>query len=464
MGDALYLGAGPRPGEWVWAKSQTAVLVLGPPRSGKTTGIVVPNVLSAPGPVVSTSTKPDVLEATLGHRSQRGRCWLYDPTGTVPTPAGASQLRWSPIPAAREWDRARATARQMVGAGRAAEGLGDARFWAGRAATLLGPLLHAAALEEAPIDLLLRWVDRRELAPASVALEGAGATLAADALAGVAESDRRELSAAFSTAEEALGAYRSEAALTTARSANFEPVDFIDSADTVYVCATSEDQELCAPLVVGLISEIRAAAYARAAGRPRGAGGPSSPEGLSRRPAATVVLALDEAANIAPLPDLPAMVSQGGGQGVLTLACLQDLSQARARWGPAGDGFLSLFGTKLVLPGIGEPRTLEAISSLCGDIEVPVRSATRTGPWWRRPGSSTSVTWSTRRQRRLPVAAVSEGSPGQALCLEGGEPPARVGLTPWFAVSPWRDLGPVPERRPGRAPLTLEKGGTGLQR
>ena len=35
-------------------------------------------------------------------------------------------------------------------------------------------------------------------------------------------------------------------------------------------------------------------------------------------------------------------------------ACLQDLSQTRARWtGVAADGLFSLFGTKVLLPGLG---------------------------------------------------------------------------------------------------------------
>ena len=68
------------------------------------------------------------------------------------------------------------------------------------------------------------------------------------------------------------------------------------------------------------------------------------------------------------------MVSEGGSQGLLTLACLQDLSQARQRWGRAADGFLSLFGTKLVLPGIGDLDTLELVSRLGGEVDVPARS------------------------------------------------------------------------------------------
>jgi type IV secretory pathway TraG/TraD family ATPase VirD4 len=50
------------------------MLVLGPPRSRKTSTLVVPNVLAAPGPVLVTSTKADVLQAVLASRSQLGRC------------------------------------------------------------------------------------------------------------------------------------------------------------------------------------------------------------------------------------------------------------------------------------------------------------------------------------------------------------------------------------------------------
>jgi type IV secretory pathway TraG/TraD family ATPase VirD4 len=147
-----------------------------------------------------------------------------------------------------------------------------------------------------------------------------------------------------------------------------------------------------------------------------------------------LTLVLDELANIAPLPDLPAMVSEGGSQGLLTVACLQDLSQARLRWGAAADGFLSLFGTKVVLPGIADLSTLELISRLGGEIDVPARSVS-TNPWhW---GAAT-VTWATQRQRRLPVEAVSQQPAATALVLSGRRPPERVVLPPWWAISAFR--------------------------
>ncbi|MDA8286273.1 MAG: type IV secretory system conjugative DNA transfer family protein, partial [Actinomycetota bacterium] len=104
-GGRLYVGASPG-GGLALGQPQQSVLVLGPPRSGKTTALVVPNVLAAPGPVVATSTKPDVITWTRAERASLGRCWLLDPTGTVPLPPGVEQLRWSPVAAAARWDGA----------------------------------------------------------------------------------------------------------------------------------------------------------------------------------------------------------------------------------------------------------------------------------------------------------------------------------------------------------------------
>jgi type IV secretory pathway TraG/TraD family ATPase VirD4 len=154
-----------------------------------------------------------------------------------------------------------------------------------------------------------------------------------------------------------------------------------------------------------------------------------------------VLLALDEVANIAPLPDLPAIVAEGGSQGLAVLACLQDLSQARTRWGEAGQGFLSLFGVKVILPGIGDLRTLELVSQLGGHIDVPVQSRSR-----GRGGRS--VTTSTRRQRYLPVDAVAHLPAGTAIVLEGARPPAWLRLTPWYATAAFAAHEPQPQPRP----------------
>ena len=142
----------------------------------------------------------------------------------------------------------------------------------------------------------------------------------------------------------------------------------------------------------------------------------------------------------------------------MTLACLQDLSQARGRWGQAAEGFFSLFGTKVVLAGIGDIKTLEAVSHLCGQVDVPVRSVSSTAWWSGRPSAST--TWSWRRQPRLPLDQARSLPAGSALVLAGARPPRLARLTPWWAYLPFAEARPAPALtpRPLERPALLRRG------
>ena len=285
---------------------------------------------------------------------------------------------------------------------------------------------------------VLRWIDRHNGAPALEILasrngEDAPAT---DLLAGIVATDSREQSGIWSTASGVLAAYRTEGALASTRAEPLDMQAFCSGPNTLYVCATGRRQRQFAPLVVAIIGDVRDAAYAR------------SRDGHDGPP---TLFALDEVANIAPIPDLPAMVSEGAGQGLLTLACLQDLSQARSRWGPAADGFLSLFGTTVVLRGIADTSTLRDISALAGDHEWPRR---RSADRW------TAGAASVPRRRSAPrIGCASRWTPWPTARpgRRSYSGPTRrctdVALTPAHARSPWREVLP-PARQlasPGRA-------------
>lgn len=345
----------------------------------------------------------------------------------------------------------------MVGAARPGGAWGEAGHWSERSEALLAPLLHAAALQGSDMRLVLRWVLRHEADQAAATLTGCGAEIAADVLAGIVATDGREQSGIWSTTAGVLAAYRSDTALDAAEAPNFDPRSLHASNDTVYICAPARYQSIAAPIIVAFLEQVRAGAYESAArwafSPAAGAGaaeprlepaGAMTPAPLPARRPPPVVLVLDEVANIAPLPDLPAMVSEGGGQGVLTIACLQDLSQARQRWGRAADGFLSLFGTKVILPGIADLATLELVSRLGGEEDVPLRSVSRS-PWWSGRASQ-SETWSHHRQRRLPLDAINQLPSGRALVLSGAQAPLTVVLSPWWCTAPF---APVPDARPG---------------
>jgi len=425
----IYLGAGAD--GWAHAGPERSTLVLGPSRSGKTTSVVIPNVLAAPGAVVSTSTKSDVLDATASARGRHGWTLLYDPSGTVRAPPSVQRVGWSPVNGSDRWEVALTTADTMVrtaNGSRTVAGAAPADHWSERAVAVLAPLLHAAALDQRPMATVVRWVDRHDGTDALRVLadrngDGGDGGPPADLLAGILTTDHREQSGIWSTASGALAAYRSAAALASTEPPFLDADGFCDGANTLYVCATGRAQQLLAPLVVGVLGDVRDATYRRAA-----AGRRTPP----------VLLALDEVANISPIPDLPQMVTEGAGQGLLSLACLQDLSQARARWGTLGGAFLSLFGTTVVLGGIADLPTLEALSSLAGDMEVPTRTvATSMGPDRKmRPSTSVSTTF----RRRLTVDDIARGADGAALAVDARNRMGWIRLTPAHHCSPWREL------------------------
>ena len=420
----VYLGRD-REGRSRFSAPEQAVLLLGPPRSGKTSGVIVPSLLAHTGPAVSTSTKPDVLQATAGARSGLGDVWEFSPCVTGRSP-GVRSLRWSPVRASSSWDGALMMARAMVTGSRVGCGATDSTHWGKRAAALLAAALHAAALDGRDIEVVCDWVARHELDAAGAVLQRAGARSACGLLIGLQNTEARERSSICSAAMDALDAYAGDAALAAARDPNFDAAAFVRSDDTVYIHAPGEDQALAAPLICGLLSEIRRATYA------------AFRDGeLDAR----VLWALDEAANIAPLDELPAVASEGAGQGLRLVASFQDLSQARGRWGAAAEGFLTLFGAKLVLPGIADTTTLEAISVALGEYDRRMVSTSRhPNPQasWLTPMVHGSTT-STQRQRVLSPGEIANIPAGRALALDGLHW-GLVEVTPAYRCEPWRSL------------------------
>jgi type IV secretory pathway TraG/TraD family ATPase VirD4 len=427
LGGGAFLGLAPG-GSWITAEPEHAVMVLGPPRSGKTSSVVIPALLAAPGAAISTTTKPDVLRATWRSRSELGQVWLFDPSGErEQLPRQIRRLSWSPISAASSWDDALAMARAMAACTSVGRGTTNEQHWRERASALLAPLLYAANLSTRPISTVLRWVLRQDLVPARATLQDHDAAVADDVLEGIEKTDARERSSIFSATAGVLAAYNADATRRAAAMPNFDAGRFVTSSETIFITAPAHKQALCAPLVVGLLEEIRHATYRRAA---------------SGQVFPPLFLCLDEVANIAPIHDLPALVSEAGGQGMHVMTCLQDLSQARERWGDAAaEGLLSLFQTKLILSGIADSRTLEAVSLVLGEYDRQLVSHTlgrsRQDGLLPPPGtSSESVTYHTQRERTLPPGDVAKLPPGRGLLLRGTSW-GLVRLTPCFKTEPW---------------------------
>ena len=114
----------------------------------------------------------------------------------------------------------------------------------------------------------------------------------------------------------------------------------------------------------------------------------TSPDGRLERP---LLLALDEVANIAPIRSLPRLLSEGIQQGIVPVLGVQDMSQARARWGEHETATMwSTPALRLVLAGVADPYTAQLVSEACGEQLV----------WRAQIGENTSTAHQTEHYGR----------------------------------------------------------------
>jgi type IV secretory pathway TraG/TraD family ATPase VirD4 len=343
---------------------------------------------------------------------REGATLLFDPSGTVSAPSNVHRIGYSPIRQSLSWDGAVLATRSLIDVARRGRVDHSDDHWTERAGALVAPLLHAAALRNESLGSLASRVDERasdDVAHELVDRYGDHHPAVA-LLRGVLATEERERSSIWSTASGLFAGVRTDAARASAREAPLDIEAFLAGPHQLHIVAPSRHQAVTIPLVVGLIEEVVHATYDR------------------HEEGARLLLALDELANVAPLPRLAGIVSEGGGQGVLTLACLQDLSQARSRWGAAAEGFLSLFSTTVVLPGIADRPTLELLSQLAGRDLVKTPTI-QVGPRGRSGGYSTS--WIERD--RATVSELARGRPGFALGLDASNAMRWIELTPAHA-------------------------------
>ena len=64
------------------------------PRTGKTTSRAVPSILDAPGAVLVTSNKRDIVDASRLPREERGPVWVFDPQSIA---AEEPNWWWNPL-------------------------------------------------------------------------------------------------------------------------------------------------------------------------------------------------------------------------------------------------------------------------------------------------------------------------------------------------------------------------------
>ncbi|WP_028050503.1 type IV secretory system conjugative DNA transfer family protein [Cellulomonas sp. URHD0024] len=406
-------------GRDLWCTVEDSCLLVGPPRMGKGLHVVVPWVLDAPGPVVTTSTRPDTLSITMRSRRTRGPVAIFDPQRLAGLPGG---LAWSPVRGCETPRTALVRARGLAAGAGFGRTVSDSDFWAGQTETALRCLLHAAALDERRAVDLYRWSLNPALAEDAVTILNRQSKAAdgwADALEASIHSDPRTRDSIWLGVRQSLAALADPdvlAAVDPPHGAEFNPTEFLRGSGTLYLLASAVASGSCAPLVAAFVEDITETARAVAARSP----------GARLDP--PLLLALDEIANLTPLPSLPSLMAEGGGSGITTLAVLQSLAQARAKWGEhAADAIWDAATVKIVLGGLAKFRDLDDVAHLVGEIDelTETRNRGRAG----EHSTSTSV-------RTVPVmpASVLRTLPfGTAVLLLRQTKPTVIDLAAWTA-------------------------------
>lgn len=405
----------------VWGSVEDSYLILGPPRSGKGIHLVIPHALDAPGALLVTSTRPDTFHATRAARETRGPVLAFDPQQLVPD---APRLRWSPTRGCSDplvaINRARAL---TAGAALHSGTTSDADFWSGMTAAVLRAYLHAAALTDRPMADVLAWASR-PLDPTPVRIlrsepDAAGGW--AEELAAQSGADTRQRDSVWAGVRRAVDSLADPRVLATCSPKGteaFNPCDFLEEHGSLYLLGATGTQLSVAPLITALLEDLLDTARNIAATQ---AGGRLDPP---------LLLLLDEAANIAPIPSLPNLLSDGGGTGITTVTVLQSLAQARARWGDAGaDAMWDASTTKVILGGLAHADDLMRISRLAGDVDVPQITRSTSGGGGNH---NTSRSVSSQRLPALPLERIRCMPAGQALVIARRCPPLQAQLKPWW--------------------------------
>jgi type IV secretion system protein VirD4 len=417
------LALGRHRGRLLYAEARHALVAFGPPQSGKSAGLAVPALLEWDGPAVASSIKTDLLACTADRRRTLGAVQIFDPFSL----SGMPSHTWSPLRASGTWDGALETAWRLAAAGeldqRGVEG-GD--FWAVAAEQRLAPLLYIAAASGLDMDAVVRWTygqGGRELDAALAALTGSAtdepqaeaAHAAYDALrAFEAQADRTRTSIE-ATAQGLLRAYRFRRVLDSARGAEIDADALLDGPGTLYLIGDAKASKLLRPIFLALLSEIVDRAYERATL----AGG---------RLALPLLLCLDEAGNVAPLPNLAEIASTAPSHNIQLVSIFHDLAQARSRYGRQAETVVNSHRARMLLPGVADLDTLRYFADLVGEEEVRETSRT-TGA-----GSGGGTRTSSRRRRPLLAAEALRQMPERhALLLYGRLPPAEIALRMWFS-------------------------------
>jgi len=380
-------------GKWVRMDWESVGVCIAGPRTGKSTSLAIPAIVAAPGPVVATSNKPDLHDATRLLRAQDGaRVWLFDPQQVAGVNTGPQW--WVDLLAPV---RSPATARTLVG------------YFAESARSDPNAKIDAYFEGEAQVLLTYIRLNPKQKDGLYGSARAFVAVLDEPAYAAWVTPPRR--------VEFVTDPNGHVAAETTPGRREvvpqFDPELFITSQrDTMYALSM-EGPAAATGLTTALVAQIFDAGQRLANTYP------------TRRLPNPVLFVLDEVANVVKIKELPDLYSHFGSRGLPVLSILQSWSQGEQVWGEKGMAKMwSASNVKFYGGGVAEARFLTDLSHLIGEHDVQRWSTTRS-----RGNNSRSQSWT--KEPLFTVAALSALPRGRAVLLSSGNEATLLRTVPW---------------------------------
>ncbi|MFB9627074.1 type IV secretory system conjugative DNA transfer family protein [Nonomuraea helvata] len=388
----------------VYATHSDIVLVIAAPQKGKSVA-AAGRIIDAPGPVVVTSIRGDLIANTAGLRQRVGNLHVFNPEGVG---EWGTTFRWNPVAGCQDPATAIRRAGHMVEAVET-RGLSDSNFWESQAVMVLSSYMHAAGLVGGNLRHVWKWITEDDPTPVEICTRAVGAAqFAANEIRDYLALHDRTRDSVERTIRQVLRFMLSPEiveTLTPGRGDEFVIADFLRSRDTLYLVASAEAASPVPPLLCALLAEIKHEALIVGS------------NSAAKRLDPPLTMELDEVANVTPIP-VAAWASYAAGSGIRMALYSQSWAQLAGRWGDRGAETIWQTATaKVIMGGSSEPELLQRVAALCGKVYVTVRQHRE------RDGTKTPVQdWvdvlSPNDVRRLP--------PGRAVVIVGEAMPTIV--------------------------------------
>ena len=401
-------------GQTLYVQHEDSMWVFAPQRSGKTLFLAVGIVLDAPGAVIATSTKNDLPMLTGIARQRKGDVSVFDLQDISGWP---NKVRWNVITGCEDPDEALARAKAWAGA----QPMGNVKngdFFNSKASAVLGRFLHAAALGGKNIEDVVRWSNNfADKEPLEILVDHGAPEAFSDRLRALTTSRAGEtvdsIQETLAGLLEPLSSPKAMQMLSPGEGEGFDMEKFLEKPNTVYLLTDGERSPV-APLVAMFADFMFRKAQRISQAMPGGRLWP------------VLTMVLDEAPNVAAIPDMASALSDSGGRGIRIIGFSQSFAQNRQRWGnEAATAIRGTSSIRLFLPGLEELDELDRIARAAGTTRKE-RVSTSQG----RGGSSRTVSEEERpvirgnEIQQLPV--------GEAFMHYSNVAPAVVKLMPWW--------------------------------